>query len=672
LSKPGGFLRKSGMLKTYSRWILPVLLVMPLSAEIILAPLFQSGGVLQREKSVPVWGRATPGKSVTVTFAGQSKSATADTSGRWQISLDAMPASPEGRTMSVTEAGLAPVLVTDLLVGEVWLGSGQSNMQWTIAQSRKEDQAIAAQGPVPLLRLFQVPRSLNHIRQETVEAKWTPATPKTAIQFSAVGYFFGKELAENLQIPVGIIHSSWGGSRIEPWWAEEGLAGIDPLAATREERLAKSPGFPQYDKPYRQFVSAVRQWAEQAESSLDAGLPTTAMPKEPERLTLGHNAQAGTYQAMIHPLVPYALRGFLWYQGESNNGEGMLYTQKKQALIAGWRKQFLAPEAPFLFVQLAPYNYGANRTLDLPGIWWAQQATLKIPNTGMAVTNDIGNPKDIHPGNKSEVARRLSLWALADTYGNQNIVKSGPLFKKYQILEGAVSIQFDHTGGGLKTLDEKSPDWFEIAAADGVFHQAEAKISADGKTILLTSSAVPNPDRARFAWSQIAEPNLRNAEGLPAAAFHTHWPVDPTRGKIISKGKPHVSSDPNVSQWNSGLTDGVWGTTAGTCFATGNAPGFPKFVTLDLGEIEHIHLVAYGTPNIGATKTVAISISEDGTNFKEVGRSDFPPKKAKTVEARFTPQPARFIRATFVANHRAQDSFDANFGFLSELEVFAP
>ena len=501
-----------------------LLLVPPLVAEVKLAPLFQDGAVLQRDKSVPVWGHAEPGGKLTVSFGGQTKTATADASGRWQLSLDKMPASAESRTLSVTEAGSPALEVKDLLVGEVWIGSGQSNMQWDVRSTRPEDQAIANAGPVPLLRLFDVPRVLNHARQESVNAKWTPATPETAQGFSAVGYFFGKQLAEELKIPVGIIHSSWGGSRIEPWWAEEGLAGIAELADLRKHRLARSPGFPEYDKPYRGFVTRVRDWSDTADRALDAGFPAPELPVEPEKLKLGHGAETGTYQAMIHPLVPYALRGFIWYQGESNNGEGMLYTTKKQALIEGWRKQFQAPEAPFLFVQLAPYNYGENRKFDLPGIWWAQQETLKIPHTGMAVINDLGMVGNIHPTNKSEVARRLALWALADTYGKPGIVKSGPLFSGYKVTDQGIAVRFDHIGGGLATRDGKPPTWFEIAGIDGIYQPADAKISEEGKWILLTNPAVAKPDRARFAWSQTAEPNLMNQEGLPAAAFNTHWP----------------------------------------------------------------------------------------------------------------------------------------------------
>lgn len=509
------------MTKIPSSFLL-LILANPLLAAITPSPLFQDGAVLQRDKPVPVWGKTEPGGKVTVSFAGQTKTSTADGGGRWEVSLDPLKTSAEGQIMKISGDGSPGLEIKDVLVGEVWLGSGQSNMQWSIAQTRKEDQEMAAAGPVPLLRLFDVPRVLSHKRLDTVNATWKPATPETAKSFSAVGYFFGKQLAQELNVPIGIIHSSWGGSRIEPWWAEEGLVGIAELEKTRKDRLARTPGNPAYDQAFRKFVTAVGAWSKIAGDALDSGKPAPEMPKAPALLGLGHGSETGTYQAMIHPLVPFALRGFIWYQGESNNGEGMSYTAKKQALIQGWRKQFQAPEAPFLFVQLAPFNYGPQRVYDLPGIWQAQQATLKIPHTGMAVINDIGMIRDIHPNNKSEVARRLALWAMADTYGKTDLVKSGPLFKKHDVTDKGIAIQFDHVGGGLTTRDGKAPTWFEIAGTDAVYHPATVTISPDGRQILLSSPAVAKPDRARFAWSQIAEPNLMNKEGLPAGAFSTH------------------------------------------------------------------------------------------------------------------------------------------------------
>ncbi len=659
------------MTKTSYRWLVLLMVVQPISARVTLAPLFQDHAVLQRDKPVPVWGHAEAGKRVTVTFAGQKKSTITDPAGRWQVTLDALHTSVQGRILTASEVDAPPVEVKDLLVGEVWIGSGQSNMQFAVNQTCEGDQEMAA-AAVPLLRLFDVPRVLDNVRQETVDSKWLPATLETAKGFSAVAYFFGKKLTEELKVPVGMIHSSWGGSRIEPWWAEEGLEGIEDFARLRATRLSKSPGFPEYDRSYRRYVTAVGEWSKLADKALDAGKPAPEMPTEPQKLKLGHTEEAGTYQAMIHPLVPFALQGFIWYQGESNNGEGMLYTTKMQALIAGWRKQFRAADAPFLFVQLAPYHYGDNRNSDLPGIWRAQQEALKIPHTGMAVINDIGNVKDIHPDQKSEVARRLALWALADTYGKEDIVKSGPLFSAYRVTRSGIEIHFDHTGGGLVTRDGKSPTLFEIAGIDGEWQPANAEISSDAKTLMLSAQAVSHPDRARFAWSQIAEPNLTNKERLPAAAFNTHWPSDPTLGRKVSGGKPILSSHPNSHGWDGGLTDGVWGSSSPGCYATDESETFPKFVTVDLGKAQTIHLINYGTPDIGATKTVAISISEDGKTFSEVGRDEFPAKTAFGATDRFEPTKARFVRATFIDQHPAQDVYGTNFAFLSELEVYAP
>lgn len=638
-------------------------------AELVPAPLFQDGMVLQRDKVLPVWGQADPGVRVRVEFAGQTKEAAADPAGRWMVKLDPLATSAEGRVMKIA-AGDEVLEVADVLVGEVWLGSGQSNMQWSIAQSRKEDQQLAAEGEVPLMRIFQVPQRLHHARQLQVEAKWLRATPEHAKGFSAVAYFFARRLAEELKVPVGMIHSSWGGSRIEPWWAEEGLEGVPELADLRVRRLERSPGFPEFDRRLAELVKSTRAWADAAEAAMAVGVPAPDMPVMPERLNLGHNQETGTYQAMIHPLVPYALRGFIWYQGESNNGEGMLYEAKMRALIRGWRRMFEAEEAPFYFVQLAPFNYGDQRAGSLPEIWWAQQETLKFPHTGMVVTNDIGNTRDIHPRNKSEVGRRLSLWALADVYGRGG-VKSGPLYAGYKVTEKGVAIRFDHVGGGLVSRDGKPLSHFEVAGPDGIFRQAVAEIM-DGRWILLSSPEVAEPDRARFAWSQVAEPNLMNREGLPAAAFHTHWPVDPTLGKLVSRGKPHQSSHPNQRGWDGGLTDGAWSNRSPGCFATSDAADFPKSATVDLGGVMDVHAVIYGTPAVGATKTVAVEVSADGKAFREVGRHDFPAKTAARHQLRFGPEKVRYVRVVFVGNHAAQDNFSANFGFLSEIEIYAP
>ena len=493
------------------------------AADLVVAPLFRDGAVLQRGRDVPVWGKAGADAEVVVSFGDHRAVATADGDGRWEAALPAMDAEAEPRVMTVT-SGEDTLEVADVLVGEVWLASGQSNMGWQIRQSREEDQEMAAERPVPGLRVFTVPQRLNHERQFTVDGEWTHATPETAPRLTAVGYFFGRKLVEELGVPVGIVNSSWGGSTIAPWIDDEtGFDGVGELAEVRAHRRLRSPGMPEFRRLLRAYAVEMQEWSEKAVRMLDAGGDPTGMPEAPELLSLGHRAEAGTYQAMIHPLAPYALRGTIWYQGESNRGDGMEYFHMKRALIQGWRDRFRAPEMPFLFVQIAPYRYGNDRPDELAEFWAVQQRTLEIPHTGMVVTLDIGDLDDIHPGNKSEVGRRLALWALADSYGRDGLVKSGPLFRGYRVVDGGVEIEFDHVGGGLATRDGEPPSHFEVAGEDGEFKPAVAAIAADGTSLVVSSEAVAEPVRARFAWEKTAEPNLMNREGLPAGAFDTGW-----------------------------------------------------------------------------------------------------------------------------------------------------
>lgn len=651
---------------------LAAITLQPAAAEVRLPRVFTDGAVLQRDRAVPVWGTAEAGKKVIVKFAGQEKSVQAAADGKWRVDLDAMPASAEGRVLEAAEEGGHRVEVKDLLVGEVWLASGQSNMEWSVAASRPEDQALGKSGPVPLLRILTVPKKLSPYRLADFDGSWKPATPDTVPGFSAVGYFFGRRLTEELGIPVGIIHSSWGGSRIEPWLADEGLADIPDLREMREFRQARTPGSEEYNQLLRRHLDATRAWLDTAERAVRNSQPVPGQPSAPPVLPVGHAQATGTYQAMIHPLVPYALRGFLWYQGESNVGEGMLYTLKMEALIKGWRQQFGVPEAPFLYVQLAPFNYGGEREGALQALWVAQQHALKIPHTGMAATMDIGNPGDIHPRNKSEVGRRLALWALADTYGKPGIVKSGPVFEGFEVAADAIRVRLGSAPTGLVTRDGKPPSHFEVAGPDWNFKPATAEISGNDPVVTLRSAEVPQPVMARFAWHQAAEPNLANREGLPATAFHTHWPDDPVLGRNVAFQRPFTSSDPNSEGWNTGLTDGSWNGARGTCFATGQAPGFPKHVTIDLGRAREVQAVRFGTPAFGSTKTVVISLSENGQEFQEAGKHEFAGKTAASSEIRFDKRPVRFVRASFQDRHEKQDQYSENHAFLTELEVYGP
>mgnify|MGYP001115387893 CR=1 FL=1 len=454
-----------------------LLLPASLQAEVKLPAIFGDHMVLQREMPIPVWGWDKPGTEVTVTLGDTSAKATAGEDGRWMVKL---PAQKAGGPHTVKVSGSSDVTFNDVLIGEVWLCSGQSNMEWTVARSANAQEEIA-NGNHPRIRHIKIPHVPADKPQQDVKAgPWQAATPETVGNFTAVGYYFARELQKELDVPIGLIGSNWGGTRIEPWTPPQGFQAV-PALKDIAANLDKYP-------------------ARNAEGKIN------------------HQSPLALYNGMIAPLVPYGIRGALWYQGESNNGEGMLYYEKMKALIAGWRDLWQRPDLPFYFVQLAPYTYGGDPE-RLPGIWEAQTAALSIPNTGMAVTVDIGNIKDIHPTNKQDVGKRLALWALTKTYGKQGLVYSGPLYKSVTFEGSKARLQFDHVGSGLVSRDGKPLTWFQIAGKDGKFVDATATI--DGDTVVVESPEVKEPTAVRFAWHQTAEPNLSNREGLPASPFRT-------------------------------------------------------------------------------------------------------------------------------------------------------
>lgn len=438
--------------------------------------------VLQRDKSLPVWGWADAGEEVTVSIGDAKESAKADENGEWRVDLPKMEA---GGPHKLVVKGANTIELADVLVGEVWVCSGQSNMEWPVTRADNAQQEIAA-AKYPNIRLFHVQRRPAGVPEDDVVAEWKAATPENIGGFSAVSYFFGRKLHQDLDVPVGLIATSWGGTRIEPWTPPAGFAAVPKLESIGQNVKRVSEEYEKLEDPKKKHPLA------------NAGQPT------------------GLYNGMVHGLVPFAIRGAIWYQGESNRADGMMYHEKMKGLILGWRKVWKQDAFPFLYVQLAPFNYGGDSKM-LPEIWQAQLETLQIPNTGMAVITDVGNLKDIHPKNKQEVGRRLALWALATTYGKKDLVYSGPLFKKAEAEDGKIRVEFDHVGGGLTTRDDKPIDWFEVAGSDGKFIKAAAEI--DGKSVVVSSDAVESPTAVRFGWNQDAEPNLTNKDGLPASPF---------------------------------------------------------------------------------------------------------------------------------------------------------
>jgi sialate O-acetylesterase len=493
------------------------------NADVRLPKIFGSHMVLQQDKPIVVWGWASPGETVLVELGAVNVKAAASDKGEWKITLPAMKADSQPMTMNVT--GSNKITFDDVLIGEVWICSGQSNMEFGLGNVNNAKAEIAA-ADYPQIRLMKVDKAWKPAPQADMTGEWKICTPDSVSKggwngFSAVGYFFGRDLHKQLNVPVGLIDSTWGGTVIQSWTPPEGFAGVPALKGDYDHLQLAIPGTPAHDQQLKDAIDAMNAWTVAAKQSIADHTMPPALPVLSADLLGPNNVQSSTalFNGMIHPLCPFAIRGAIWYQGEANETEGALYTERMKGLIGGWRNIWGEGDFPFYFVQIAPYNYGPKRQ-DLARFWEAQAAAEnQIPNTGMIVVNDIGNIKDIHPKNKQDVGHRLALRALTDTYGKKDLMSRSPTFKSMATEGSTLRVMFDNAGTGLSTRDGKSPTWFEIADADvGVFVKAEAKI--DGASVLLSADGVKNPVAVRFAWDSLAEPNLINSGGLPTSAFH--------------------------------------------------------------------------------------------------------------------------------------------------------
>ena len=484
-----------------------------LRAEIRLPGFINDHMVLQREKPIPIWGWADPGEEITVALSGQSAAqTTADAAGRWKVSLEAMPA---GGPHRLIVKGANQIEIEDVLVGEVWLCSGQSNMEWTVARSLNPGEEVAAAG-FPQIRHLKVARKTSGRPLEDLSAQWQVCSPETARHFTAAGYFMARKLHRELDVPIGLINSSWGGTRIEPWTPIEGFEQVAKLEDILNMVSLARPDNAAYRQRLKKHIADSEAWLEETKITLIAKRPAPAFPPELNPLNR-HTDPTALFNAMISPIVGYGMRGAIWYQGESNRGDGMLYHEKKKALVRGWRKIWGIGDFPFYYVQVAPYEYGSEDPAILARFWEAQSASLEIPNTGMIVTSDIGNVKDIHPKNKQEVGRRLALLALKNDYGRKDLVASGPAFESLKIEGDKIRVKFKNVAGGLKSRDGKPLTHFELIGEQAEFVKADAEI--DGDSVVLSAKGVKRPAAMRFAWHKLAEPNLANGAGLPASAF---------------------------------------------------------------------------------------------------------------------------------------------------------
>ena len=480
--------------------------------------LFADGAVLQRGMPVPVWGTADDGEKVTVKFQGQEVSTTAK-DGKWSVKLAELKASGEPSTLTIE--GKNRVDVVDVLVGEVWVCSGQSNMEWTLGRAA-EAEAATAKATDPLLRLYTVPKAVSDEPLDTIKRNespgqraWLAADPESAAKFSAVGYFFGRDLRKALGVPVGLIHSSWGGTTAESWTSKPTLEADPALKGLLEDYRMALERYPQAIEKFRADQAAHTKRAAKAKAE---GKPTPTPPRAP----VGRNSPhaTGLYNAMIAPLQPYAIRGAIWYQGEGNASRAYQYRTLLPAMIKDWRAAWGQGDFPFLLVQLAPYQ----KIVDQPGeSAWAELrdaqwlATKVLPKVGMAVITDVGDENDVHPRRKEPVGERLALAARSIAYG-EPIVGSGPEYSGMEVQGDRVILRFKNVGGGLEAKDGPLKG-FAVAGEDRKFVNAEAKV--DGETVVVHADQVPHPVAVRYGWANYPVVNLWNKDGLPATPFRT-------------------------------------------------------------------------------------------------------------------------------------------------------
>lgn len=492
------------------------LLLVPLLAqsEIILAPIFKDHAIVQRDKPLPVWGRATAGEKLTVTFQNQTFNTTADADGRWMVYFAPLTATSEGAELVVT--GNETVVIRDVLVGEVWLASGQSNMEWPISKVHDDEKRMTAI-EMPLLRHLKIERTVAGRPAETVgTSAWEKASPDTVGGFSAVAYFFARELQRKIGVPVGIIDSSWGGTEIEAWMSDASRQST-PHGAAIEHRWQESMDAWTPER-VAAYPAAMDAW-QAAEEQARATRTTNPLPWPSPPATEDSPARpGGLFNGMIAPLQPGAIRGVLWYQGESNTERATEYADLFPAMIHAWRANWGDTGLPFIFVQLPNFAPEGNAQ----GRSWArlreaQAEALQLPATAMAVTIDLGEPKDVHPARKYEVGRRLALAAKSRVYGIPGDF-SGPIFSVAKREGSAMRVYFTHAGPGL-VAHHRPVQSLEIAGADRIFHVGEGRIERN--TLVVSSPNVREPVAVRYAWSNAPEANLYDGAGLPAMPFRS-------------------------------------------------------------------------------------------------------------------------------------------------------
>lgn len=539
---------------TAMKLTLTFLLLIPglLFAELSVPHFFSDHMILQRERAASIWGKADAGAEVSVSFKGKSASVKAGADGKWRAQIETGAADATGAVLTIS-AGADKLEIKDVLVGEVWFASGQSNMFYTMNRS-PEYAGLIAESKHPALRMFNAPLVTAAENQDDIEGVWQASTPETVPGFSAVAFFFARKLHLELGIPVGVIKSAWGGKPVETFTSREALNTLPGTKELVDAMLKDEAGYDQA-KADAAYATKLEQWkATMAAAKGKPDVDRRRLPKKPDapkRPLLTEGKPGVLYAAMIHPFTGYTMRGAIWYQGEGNAKAGAVpYDQTLPLMINDWRKRW-ADEFSFYYVQLASYR-AVSTEPGTPDPWALLQDRMRLvlattPKTGMAITNDVGEANDIHPKNKKDPGERLARWALAKDYGKE-LIYSGPLFKSSEVKDGAIRVTFDQSGAGLKSRDGGVLKRFEIAGADKVWKWADAKV--DGiDSVLVSSAEVKAPVAVRYAWASNPEgANLINSDGLPASVFRTDdWDdvevkVDTTAVKA-SEGRRAMSAE---------------------------------------------------------------------------------------------------------------------------------
>jgi sialate O-acetylesterase len=517
------------IMKVQIKTLLIVIVVMLSStavcAVVRLPDVLGDSMVLQQNQKVPIWGTADAGETIVVTFQKQKLTVAADEKGKWRVDLKPLKADFTPQTLSVE--GINKIELRNILVGEVWLVAGQSNMQRLLRETDNGDTAQAA-AVHPNIRLFNVSRDVAFKRKQGKLGEWQPTTPESIKEFSAAGYYFGVDLQKNLNVPIGLINSSYGGSQAEAWTPVDYLNANPDLKITVERTKIWEAERPKVKADY---AEAIKNWREETDKQKAAGAKPSPSPGVPDALR-DYRIASSIYDGMIEPLMPLAIRGAIWYQGESNEARAEQYNILLPIMIRAWRERWGAGNFPFGIIQLPNYRKPQNEPVDEAWsfIREAQRRTaLNTPNTGLIVTIDIGEANDIHPKNKLDVGKRMARWVLKDVYGRK--LTNSPMLKKIEVNGSKIILTFDDVGTGLKIRDGDKLDEFAIAGADKKFYWADAKIVGKNK-VEVAAANVPKPLAARYAFNNNPKhANLTNDSGLPAAPFRTDDWADPTSGK---------------------------------------------------------------------------------------------------------------------------------------------